>query len=152
MTVTKLQKLWPYFLLATIILVVFPLITGLFAVIIDMVFYPNGNHAFDYMRAKVVWALSLVFYTWPFVFLVLFPYSLVYLGTSLKGRHVIYQMLLFYALMTLAGVVAPEASVIESFKPHPYPEVWIMYFLLTIIFCPLCNIALDRMAKNLSYS
>ncbi|QCR23251.1 hypothetical protein [Pontibacter sp. SGAir0037] len=150
MTVTKENNLLPYLTvkLLGIMLLIFPLFTGILTAAIESVF-DNSSTSY-YKNAKIVWGGTLFYGTWSFLLFILLPYSLVYIYSSLSRRNIFLKFLAFFVLLTLMGFVVPEGSVIDFFGSSPYPRVLILYFFLTITLCPLCNIALDRIVKNRS--
>lgn len=148
MTVNKMQRIWPYLLLAAVWLVLFPIITGVIIAALASVFKPADNPNLDFNYAYIVWGYTLFYGTWSFLLFALLPYTLLYVYTSLNQKNIFLKLLILYVLLTLMGFVAQDGSVIDFFGSSPYPRVWILYFLLTIMLCPLCNIALNRMVKN----
>ncbi|WP_181304176.1 hypothetical protein [Rufibacter sp. XAAS-G3-1] len=157
MTVTKRKSMWPYLLsrFIAILILVFPVCTGVFVVISLEIFDASDQYSNNFSHGFYLWGMTFFYGTWSFLLFVMLPYLLVYIYTSLNKLNVFFKlftflMLLFTFLMllNLMGIVVPEGSVIDFLGSTPYPRVWILYFLLTITLCPLCNIALDRIVGN----
>ncbi|QCR23250.1 hypothetical protein [Pontibacter sp. SGAir0037] len=148
MTATETKNPWSYLIvrLFAITILVIPLISGISAALTNAIFKPNKG--FEIGFAYITWAWSLFAYTWTFLLFVLIPYSLFYIYTSLEGKGIFLKLLLFYALMALAGVIAPELTVGGAFNVNLYPRAFVLYLLLAITICPLVNIPLNRIVRN----
>lgn len=129
MTVNKQRYSWDYFLGRILILLLFaiPIINSLAAVITNLVF----NEDYSYL-AFLVWAYSLLGYSWTMLLFVLAPYSLIYIYTSIMRKYLLLQWILFYVLLTLSGFLIKDASIIGAYLTNQYPRAWLLYFLLTI--------------------
>ncbi|MET3542950.1 hypothetical protein ABID22_003687 [Pontibacter aydingkolensis] len=148
MTVTNIRNHWPYLTvrLIAISIMVTPPLTSLFAAIINAVF--NPQYGFEIGFAFITMGWTLLVYTWAFLFCVLLPYSLICVYTSLHNKNVFLKLCLFYLLIALSGIIAPELTVTGAFNVDVYPRALGLYFLLTITICPLVNIPLDKIVRN----
>lgn len=130
--------------LIAITIIVTPVLSGMFAPLVDKLFYPE--HEWDFGLSFIVWGWSLLCYAWFMLLMVLIPYCIFYSYFSDKSLWL--KLLVFYALMVLSGVIAPELTVMEAYNVNVYPRAFVLYLLLTVTLCPLLNIPLNKMANK----
>ncbi len=145
MTASK-KNIWPYIIsrMVAIVIIIVPLLTGVFVTINERIFNPEG---FKVMGNKAIyfgWGYTFFYFTWSFFLVVLLPYSWLYVNKQLKEKNFLIKLLLFFALLSLMGLLLPDASIIDFYSSAQYPRILFDNFLLTVTICPLCNLALNR--------
>lgn len=130
--------------LIAVAILVFPILTGVFAFATDAIF--NFGQLKSLSFIYIVWGLSLFYFSWSFLLFTLIPYSFLYVLIPMKEWHFFYKFLLFYVLLAIMGLIVPEASVAGTYNVNNYPRVLVLYLPLTISICPLCNLFLNKKA------
>jgi len=132
---------WGYFIgrVSLLLIFVIPILNTLAAIVTNLLF-DLDNHLAIY-----VWAFSFIWYSWTMLIFVLVPYSLLYIYAGKIREYLIVQFILFHALLALSGFLINDASIIGIYTINQYPRIWLLYFLLTITICPLCNFLLKKM-------
>ncbi|QCR23247.1 hypothetical protein C1N53_13460 [Pontibacter sp. SGAir0037] len=148
MTASRAQKNWPYLLLVAVWLIVFPIIAGIIVAVLQIPYRPAYNQSIDFNYVYIIWGTILFYATWSFLLFLLLPYSLTYIYTSLRLKNIIWQFIYFFGLLVVMGFIVPYGSVIGMFLSDAYPRALVLYFFLTIMLCPLCNIALNRIVRS----
>ncbi len=134
--------------LLAITLVIVPICTGLFWALIAKLTPPSQVTSFG-SYWYLGWGYTLFAFTWSYLVFVLIPYSLLYVNTKLNSGSILIKFVVFYALMLVMGVLLPYASVIGLFtSSHRYPNIFILYLLLTLTICPLCNYFLNKIVRR----
>jgi len=115
MTVNRLHLLWPYFVLAIVLLIVFPNLTGVVVTFLKKTDEIKQKQGFDFEYFDIVRGTTLFYGTWSFLFFVLLPYGLLYTIRLLEGKSILLKLSGFYLLMVLMGVVVPDGSIVDFF-------------------------------------
>lgn len=133
-------------LFGLILFLIFPLIAGTSGEIVKSLF--SNDIELNLKMISLNIRISLLYFTWSFLLFVLIPYSFIYLKTTISSKSLIIKLLLFFILLVIGGVFAPELTVVEILNVDIYPRAFILYLLLTITLCPLCNMALNIIVKD----
>lgn len=147
MTATEFKNLWPYLMvrLVAITVLVLPMCAGISIPITDYIFSSMDRSSFKLVDLFLGWGYTFIYGTWSFFLCVLIPYSLVVMYTQIGKKNTFVWFSLFYLLLTLMGIIFPNASV-TGFAG--FPKLLVLAFFLTITICPLVNIALKKMVMN----
>ncbi|WP_192821637.1 hypothetical protein [Rufibacter sp. LB8] len=128
-------------------LLVIPILNAGLSIFTMIIFNPGYYKEPLYNFSELVWMWTLVLFGWTLLVFVVVPYSGLYVYASLGQKHIILQMLVFYALLVFMGLILPEASIGESFNRGDHTRIYVLYFLTTLIVCPMCNLVLKRLLK-----
>jgi hypothetical protein len=148
--------MWPYLIsrLLAITIIIVPLCAGFFIALVIELCTPQVVNSFgDYFY--LAWGFSLFGYAWTYLLWVLLPYSIIYIKTRLRFFPVVFKYILFYLLMVIMGIIAPEVSFIDLFEESlypgvlmsPHPRALFLYFLMSITLGPLMNFLLNKIVK-----
>lgn len=113
-----------------------------------LLFEPASYESLRFNFISLVWAWTLVLFGWTLLTFVVVPYSALWVYTSLRKRPFLIKLLVFYILLVLMGLLLPEASIRESFNRGDHSRIYVLYFLMAIILCPLCNLLLKWLMKE----
>ncbi|QCR21510.1 hypothetical protein [Pontibacter sp. SGAir0037] len=130
--------------LIAVALIIFPLLSGVFVFATDAILSFSQLQSLSFIY--IVWGFSLFYFSWSFLLFTLIPYSFMYVLIPMKELGFFYKFMLFYIMLVIMGLIVPEASVAGAFNVNPYPRALVLYFLLTISICPLCNLFLNKKA------
>jgi len=140
--------------LLVITFIIYSAITPLLIEIIKYIFQKqNIDYARDYENFNYFtfrwWFMdangTAFFFTWSFIFLVMFPYIMCYKFSSLNKLRFIHKFLFFFLLMLIAGLLlVPSAFVTNFFLTDKYPQKVLLLFSLSVIISPMVNFVLDR--------
>lgn len=97
---------------------------------------------------SLAWAWTLVLFSWTLLIFVIVPYAALWVYTSFKRSPFLLKLLVFYILLLLMGLLLPEASIRESFNRGDHSRIYVLYLLMAITLCPLCNLLLKRLPKE----
>ncbi|RIJ33448.1 hypothetical protein [Pontibacter oryzae] len=139
--------------LLLILLVLFPAFTAFLWQVVQVLFNADGADKLNLERIDLNARMTLFYFGWSFFLFVLLPYSLAYRYTRVNNWPVFFQLLLFYMLLLLMGILLPYASIIDLYNTvDPYPRVLVLYLLLTLTLGPLVNIPLRWRLRRQSNS
>lgn len=116
MTVSKMQRIWPYLLLSAVWLTLFPMIAGVVLAALKPPYEPANKLGFDFNYAYIAWGTTLFYFTWSFLLFVLLPYSLVYIYTSIKSNEFCSKTHYF---LWIAGYNGTSASIRLCYRHVP---------------------------------
>jgi hypothetical protein len=127
-------------------LLIVPILNAGLTTLVKILFEPNEFNLFSF--AGLVWAWTLIMFSWTLFGLVIIPYSVLCVFTVLGRKPIIFRLVVFYALLVFMGLILPEASIGESFRRGDTNRIWLLYFLVTIILCPISNFVLAKLIRT----
>ncbi|MGV3504501.1 MAG: hypothetical protein ACO1O1_12405 [Adhaeribacter sp.] len=122
---------------------ILPICTGISLGIINRIYFYEEPVSFGYYF-QLGWVATLLAYGWPFLFLVLLPYSGLYVLERVGAFPLWKKWLICYGLMVAMGLLLPDFSLGMLFGAKAYPRIFILYALLTLVVCPVCNYCLNK--------
>lgn len=113
-----------------------------------LAFEPASYESLRFSFTGLVWAWTLVLFGWTLLAFVVVPYSVLWVYTSFRKSPFLLKLLVFYVLLALMGLLLPEASIRESLNRGDHSRIYVLYLLMAITLCPLCNLILKWLTKE----
>lgn len=150
MTVNKGSRLWIRFILLWVLvsILIIPVLNAVFTSAITIAFDYESPGKFDNRLTMIDWGWTLLVYSWTLFAFAIMPYAYTYVYHGLNKKNFLLQLLVFYALLVLMGLLLPEASIRESFNRGDHSRIYVLYFLTALTVCPLCNLILKWLTKG----